>query len=78
MLCRMQHDSLASQLGSAIRSVRSAKGWSQERFADSIAMHRAYYSAIERGEKNITLGTLVRLASGLGVKPSELLRVAEL
>lgn len=78
MLCVMQHDSFASQLGLAIRSIRSANGWSQERFADSIEMHRAYYSAIERGEKNITLVTLVRLASGLGVKPSELLRFAEL
>lgn len=78
MLCCMQQDSLAQQLGLAIRAARSAKGWSQERFADSISMHRAYYSSIERGEKNITVATLARLAAGLGVKPHVLLREAQL
>ena len=78
MLCGMQHDSLAQKLGLAIRAIRSANGWSQERFADSISMHRAYYSSIERGEKNITVATLSRLAAGLGVKPHQLLRDAEL
>jgi len=78
MLYSMQQDSLAQKLGSAIRTARSANGWSQERFADSISMHRAYYSSIERGEKNITVATLVRLAAGLGVKPHQLLQDAEL
>jgi transcriptional regulator with XRE-family HTH domain len=36
-------------------------------------MHRAYYSAIERGEKNITLGTLHRIAQGFSVSMSQLL-----
>ena len=49
---------------------------SQEAFADSIKMHRAYYSKIERGERNVTLVTLCRLARGLGVEPSQLLRAA--
>lgn len=78
MLCCMQQDTQARQLGLAIRAVRSAKGWSQEQFADSISMHRAYYSAIERGEKNITIATLSRLAAGLGVRAHELLRDAQL
>lgn len=69
----MQDENFATQIGSAIRSRRTELGLSQERFADGIAMHRAYYSSIERGEKNITLATLVRLAEGLGVKPSFLL-----
>lgn len=74
----MQDENFHLRLGTAIRTSRMAIGWSQERFADAISMHRAYYSAIERGEKNITLGTLVRLAKGLGVKPSELLTAAGL
>lgn len=74
----MQEENFALRLGSAIRTSRLATGWSQERFADAISMHRAYYSAIERGEKNITLGTLVRLANGLGLRPSELLASAGL
>jgi len=39
-------------------------------------MHRAYCSAIERGERNLTLQTMVRVAEGLEVRPSELLKAA--
>lgn len=45
---------------------------SQDTFADSIAMHRAYYSAIERGEKNLTVATLLRVTTGLGISLSTL------
>ncbi len=64
---------LASKLGQAIRARRLAIQLSQDDFADRIHMHRAYYSAIERGEKNITLATLHRVAKGLGVTMSSLL-----
>lgn len=61
---------------SAMRARRTALGYSQDSFADAIGMHRAYYSAIERGERNLTLQTMVRVAEGLEVKPSELLKAA--
>jgi transcriptional regulator with XRE-family HTH domain len=57
-----------------MRAHRLLTGLSQDNFADAIDMHRAYYSAIERGEKNITLVTLHRVAAGLGVTMAELLR----
>lgn len=57
-----------------MRDVRHQSGMSQDTFADTIDMHRAYYSAIERGEKNITLVTLQRVAVGLGVTMAALLR----
>ena len=60
-------NSLVLQLGQAIRARRLAIALSQDDFADRIHMHRAYYSAIERGEKNITLATLQRVDKGLGV-----------
>lgn len=41
-------------------------------------MHRAYYSKIERGEKNVTLATLERVADGLGTSMSALLLAAGL
>lgn len=66
------------RLGNALRERRSALGYSQESFADKIEMHRAYYSAIERGEKNLTLGLLLRVAAGLGVKLSVLMAEASL
>ena len=59
-------------VGGAIRTRRQAMGLSQDAFADTIDMHRAYYSAIERGEKNVTVETLVRVATGLNATVAEL------
>ena len=47
-------DTLPQRLGKAFRKRREALGFSQESYADEIGMHRTYYSAIERGEKNPT------------------------
>lgn len=60
-------------IGKAIRARREATGMSQDRFADVIDMHRAYYAAIERGEKNVTLPTLERVAKGLRIRMADLL-----
>ncbi len=65
------------RLGKAARKRREATEYSQEGFADEIQMHRTYYSAIERGEQNITIQTLERVCTGLGVKIWEILRDAE-
>jgi len=64
---------LAVKLGQMLRTHRRTAGLSQDDFADRIQMHRAYYSAIERGEKNITLVTLHRIAQGFSVSMSQLL-----
>jgi transcriptional regulator with XRE-family HTH domain len=72
----MDGASLQEKLGAAIRDRRTTLQMSQEAFADSIKMHRAYYSKIERGERNVTLVTLWRVARGLGLEPSQLLREA--
>ncbi|WP_313223367.1 helix-turn-helix transcriptional regulator [Pseudoxanthomonas mexicana] len=69
----MEAATLPKSLGSAIRRRRQALKLSQEDFADHIDMHRAYYSAIERGERNLTLVTLHKVSLGLGVAPSKLL-----
>ena len=80
MLVRMEKPSPAARLGAVICicTYRKATKLSQDRFADQIDMHRAYYSAIERGEKNITLETLLRVADGLGVNASDLFGKAKL
>ena len=72
----MAKQSVAIQVGRALRASRDAAGLSQDQFADHIDMHRAYYAAIERGEKNITLTTLKRLTDGLRVAMSDVLRDA--
>ncbi len=68
---------LMQQLGKALRERRVAAGYSQEGFADLIGMHRTYYSAIERGEKNLQLDTLQKVCLGLKCKPWEVLREAD-
>lgn len=74
----MDEVTLQQKLGAVIRSRRTALGFSQDTFADEIGMHRAYYSAIERGERNLTLQTLWRVAQGLQAKLAELMREAGL
>ncbi|HEX5122085.1 MAG TPA: helix-turn-helix transcriptional regulator [Rhodanobacteraceae bacterium] len=70
----MAKHSIAIQLGKVLRARRQAAGMSQDEFADHIDMHRAYYAAIERGEKNVTLKTLKRVADGLRASMSDLLQ----
>ncbi len=60
----MDHDSLLRSLGAALRERRERAGVSQEAFAEAIGMHRTYYSAVERGEKNLQLDTLSRICAG--------------
>jgi len=69
---------LKKKLGDAIRARRTALEYSQDTFADRIGMHRAYYSAIERGERNMTLQTLGRVAWGLDLRLAELMKQAGL
>lgn len=68
---------LSERLGMAFRKRREALGFSQESFADHIGMHRTYYRAIERGEKNLQLDTLQRLSEGLSAFLWEIFRDAE-
>lgn len=68
----MKADLLQRKVGDAIRQSRGSLGLSQEAFADTLGMHRTYYSAVERGERNLTLQSLNRIAEGLGIKLSQL------
>lgn len=74
----MDDETLKARLGAAIRERRTSQGFSQESFADSIGMHRAYYSKIERGERNLTMLTLWRVSEGLRLSLSELMKAAKL
>jgi transcriptional regulator with XRE-family HTH domain len=73
----MKARSLQKRIGAAVRKRREALGVSQEAFADRIRMHRTYYGALERGEKNLQLSTLERVCAGLSVSMSEVIQDAE-
>jgi len=74
----MRSDDIQISVGNAIRKKREGLKISQESFADSIRMHRAYYSSIERGHRNLTLRVLVKVAKGLDAKLSDIFRTAGL
>jgi XRE family transcriptional regulator, regulator of sulfur utilization len=64
--------------GAAIRSMRTERGLPQEAFAGRAGIDRSYYGAIERGEFNVSLDTMVKIAAALGVSAAALLKRAGL
>lgn len=68
---------LQEKVGRAIQRRRKEAGVSQEVFAAMVGVHRAYMGAVERGEKNLTLRSLERIAKRLHLKVSDLLADAE-
>jgi len=62
-------------LGKRLRSLREQRGWSQEYCAEQCGLHRTYIGAVERGERNLTLDTVDRIASAFGLTGRELLGV---
>ncbi len=60
-------------VGKNIRKLRESKGYSQEELAQKAGLKRSYMGYIERGDKNVTLTTLRRIAIALNVHPSILL-----
>lgn len=65
---------LQRTVGRNLRAYRETRGLSQEAFADVLGFHRTYMGGIERGERNLTLKSLERIAGRIDVDPVELLR----
>jgi DNA-binding XRE family transcriptional regulator len=58
--------------------VRLEQGFSQEKLAAHVGLDRSYYGAIERGEYKVSISIASKVACGLDMKLSELLRRARL
>jgi len=58
--------------GQRVRQLRLEKGYSQEAFALKCSLHRTYIGAVERGERNVSLMNIYRIAIALGVSVGEL------
>lgn len=59
--------------GKRLVELRKAKGWSQEALSLESGVARSYLGGVERGQRNIALVNICRLAEALEVPPSELL-----
>lgn len=71
------YEELRIALGRTVRALRYKQGFSQEGFAHEAGMHPTYLGGIERGERNVSLRNLTRLAGALGMPLSDLIAEAE-
>lgn len=62
------------RFGRQVRALRMARAWSQEELADRAGLDRTYIGGIERGERNIGLVNVFRIAAALGVAVGELFK----
>lgn len=63
----------AQQFGASVRRLRLARSLSQEALAAALNLYRTYIGSVERGERNISISSMERIASELGVSISEML-----
>lgn len=61
-------------LGENVRSLRIERQITQEQLAEICDLHRTYIGAIERGDRNVSLNNIVKIAHALNVAPSDLLK----
>ena len=68
----MPKASTKSVFGTAVRVLREERGYSQEELAERANLHRNYVGGVERGERNIGLENIVKLARALSVRTKDL------
>ncbi len=64
---------LQRTLGRNLRAFRESEELSQEAFAERLGVHRTYMAGIERGERNLTLRSVEKIADKLKIEPLLLL-----
>jgi transcriptional regulator with XRE-family HTH domain len=67
---------LQRAVGRNLRAYRKARGLSQEAFAEVVGVHRTYMGGLERGERNLTLKSVERIAARLDLSALQLMQTA--
>jgi transcriptional regulator with XRE-family HTH domain len=67
----------AAALGRAVQAIRAKKGISQVQLAEATGFRQSWISSVEHGRRNPSWSNVVRLAEGLGVRTSTLVKRAE-
>ena len=65
-----------NKFGNKVRALRLARGFTQETLADNAKLHPTYVGGIERGERNVGLDNIYKLAEAFDIEPSELFVVS--
>jgi transcriptional regulator with XRE-family HTH domain len=60
------------RLARRIKGLRAAKGWSQEQMAERASLQRSYLADLERGSRNLSVRTLIKIANALRVSLRDL------
>lgn len=68
----MNPEDVKALFGHRIRQLRQEKGWSQEEFADHAELDRSYMGCVERGERNVSIENICKIADALDVSPAVL------
>lgn len=66
-------EDVCAKFGEKLRRIRTRKGISQEALADKAGLHRTYISSVERGERNVTITTIAKLAEALDIPMTKLM-----
>jgi len=69
------HESIQKRFGKKVRELRKERGYSQEGFAFECDLHRTYIGCIERGEKNVTITNIEKIAKALKIEISQLFQL---
>jgi transcriptional regulator with XRE-family HTH domain len=64
---------IKKRFGKKVMLLRLKKGWSQERLALNANLDRTYIPGIEKGERNVSIIVIEKIAKALGIEPYELL-----
>ena len=67
------NEDVCVRFGEKLRNIRLELGYSQEELSFKAGLHRTYISSVERGERNISIVNIQKLADALGLKMKDLM-----
>jgi transcriptional regulator with XRE-family HTH domain len=60
--------------GKRVRALREARDWSQETMGEACDLHWTYIGQVERGERNLGIQSVYKIAKGLKITMAELMK----